>query len=128
MTTTGDYSMSRLHVFRCLLPGAAVILLGACSPLIKPGSWNLVTPDGQSTSVEVSLLRKGEYYLRAPGNPISGVYVLKEKRLLSMSKPDQPRMEGAVWQLQRGGELTLVAEPPFTVSGVRQTSATLRLR
>ena len=105
---------------------ASALLLAACAPTLQTGAWNLTTPDGKSSSVEVSLLREGEYYLRAPGNPISGVYLL-DARQLRMSKPDQPRMEGNIWQWQQNGELTLVAEPPFTVSGVRQTSATLRL-
>lgn len=102
------------------------LIAGGCATVdIPAGAYTLETPDGTTSAVEVSNLRKGEFYLRAPGRTISGSYVYKKPEL-TVLKPDNPRMNGYVWKLERKGQLVLVEEPPVPVSGVRLTSATLR--
>ena len=103
---------------------AILLVLSGCATRTElTGSWLMTTPEGKVGVVVVSQLRQDEYYFKAPGNPIAGVYELDQKKQLNISKPDLPRAEGSVWQIQEDGSLTLVAEPPFTVSGVRQISS-----
>lgn len=100
--------------------------LGGCTTVdIPPGAWTLRAADGTTAPVEVSNLRAGEYYLRAPGLTFSGSYVYKDREL-AILKPDNPRMNGYIWKLERKGQLVLVEEPPVPVSGVRLTSSSLR--
>lgn len=99
-------------------------LAGCASVDIPPGAWTLRAPDGSTAAVEVSNLRTGEYYVRAPGQTFSGSYIYKDREL-SILKPDNPRMNGYVWKLEHKGQLVLVEEPPVPVSGVRLTSASL---
>jgi hypothetical protein len=102
------------------------LCLGGCATVDIPvGTWTLNAPDGSTSSVEVSSLRKDEYYLRAPGRTFSGSYHYLQKNL-SIVKPDNPRMSGYVWTLEHKGELKLVEEPSVPVSGVRLTAATLK--
>lgn len=102
-----------------------LLALGGCATMdIPAGAWTLRAPDGATSQVEVSMLRKKEYYLRAPGQTISGAYSFKGKEL-TITKPDNPRMSGYVWRLTGKGQLVLVEEPPVPVAGVRLTSATL---
>lgn len=104
----------------------AVAIVSACATTrpIEPGNWTMRSPDGTSELVEIRLLRDGEYYLNAPGNPISGVYRLTQADL-KITKPDNPRMSGLVWQLNPDKSLTLVQEASVQVSGRRLVSATL---
>lgn len=104
----------------------AVALVSACATTrpIEPGNWTMRSPDGTNELVEIRLLREGEYYLNAPGNPISGVYRLTQTDL-RIVQPDNPRMRGLVWQLNPDKTLTLVEETSVQVSGRRLVSATL---
>jgi predicted secreted protein len=89
---------------------------------IKAGQWNLQTPAGDVTSVTVTLLRKNEYYFYAPQHPISGVYTWDGK-LFRITKPDNPRMGGFVWRLQRDHTLAMVEETPVPISGMKLISS-----
>ena len=111
--------------FRTVTLLMTLSLCGCASVDIPPGAWTLKAPDGTTSAVEVSKLRTGEYFVRAPGRTFSGSYVYKEREL-TILKPDNPRMNGYVWKLERKGQLVLVEEPPVPVSGVRLTSASLR--
>jgi hypothetical protein len=112
----------KTRIFSVLL----ALSLGGCASVdIPPGAWTLRAPDGTTSAVEVSNLRAGEYYLRAPARTFSGSYIYKDHEL-SILKPDNPRMNGYVWKLERKGQLVLVEEPPVPVSGVRLTSGSLR--
>lgn len=111
------------HVYMATL--GAMFLSGCAAVELQPGSWTLRAPDGSTSTVEVSSLREHEYYLRAPGLSIAGVYTFQDGELY-MAAPDNPRMAGYVWKLGHDGVLVLVQEPPVPVSGVRLTSATMR--
>lgn len=104
----------------------AVALVSACATTrpIEPGNWTMQSPDGTNELVEIRLLREDEYYLNAPGNPISGVYKLTQTDL-KIVRPDNPRMSGLVWQLNPDRTLTLVQETSVQISGRRLVSATL---
>ncbi len=107
------------------LVGAA--LFSACAtkpPETLAGNYSLREPDGTTTSVSVSSLREQEYYVRAVGQPVSGVYRY-ENGELRIIKPDNPRMSGYVWRNNESGVLVRVEEPSVPVSGKRLTSATL---
>jgi hypothetical protein len=114
-----------------LLRVSAVCLLGlvflsgcATAPVSLAGNYSLRAPDGATSTVEVRALRDQEYYLRAPGQPVSGVYQFASGEL-RITKPDNPRMSGFTWKKNADGSLVLVAEPPVPVSGTRLMSATL---
>lgn len=114
-----------------LLRVSAICLLGlvslsgcATAPVSLAGIYSLRAPDGATSTVEVSALRDQEYYLRAPGQPVSGVYQFASGEL-RITKPDNPRMSGFTWKKNADGSLVLVAEPPVPVSGTRLMSATL---
>lgn len=107
-----------------LVIATAALMSCVMQPSLE-GTWLMTSPDGTTGSVEVSKLAEGEYYFRAPGNPVSGVYALDQSGQLRISKPDLPRMEGSTWQIQKDHTLTLIAEPAFTVSGVRQIASKL---
>jgi len=103
------------------------LTLGACSSIptgIQPGTWELTTADGQTTDVELSELRTGQYYIDSGTNPISGVYALESEEL-TMRKPDNPRMKGYVWLVRPDMSMVLVNEAPVELSGQRLVSATL---
>jgi hypothetical protein len=106
---------------------AAAALLAACAtqpPESLAGSYSMRAPDGTTSAVAVSALRDQEYYVRAPGEPVSGVYRFANGEL-RITKPDNPRMSGFVWRKEATGAFVLVEEPPVPVSGKRLTSATL---
>jgi hypothetical protein len=107
-----------------LLVSATLIVACATTRPIEPGTWVMQSPDGTSELVEIRLLRDSEYYLNAPGNPISGVYKLAQTDL-KVVQPDNPRMSGLVWQLNPDKTLTLVQEAPVQISSRRLVSATL---
>jgi hypothetical protein len=95
---------------------------------LKPGQWNLQTPAGEVSEVEITLLRKNEYYFSLLKHPISGVYTWDGK-LLRMTKPDNPRMGGYAWRVQRDHTLVLVEETPVPISGMKLISSKMwRLR
>ena len=108
----------------------AICLLGlqlagcATKPVSLAGTYSLRAPDGSTSTVELSSLREQEYYLRAPGQAVSGVYRFAADEL-RITKPDNPRMSGFVWKMNADRSLVLVAEPPVPTSGTRLTSATL---
>lgn len=108
----------------------AICLLGltmagcATAPVSLAGTYSLRAPDGSTSMVEISSLREQEYYLRAPGQSVSGTYRFAEGEL-RITKPDNPRMSGYVWKKNSDGSLVLVAEPSVPTSGTRLTSATL---
>lgn len=110
----------RNHAFALVL----LLALAGCVD-IPSGAWTLRAPDGATFRTEVSVLRAGEYYVRAPGQTISGAYSYKNREL-KIAKLDNPRMSGYVWRLMRRGELVLVEEPPAPISGVRMTSSTMK--
>jgi hypothetical protein len=101
----------------CLLSMAS----HARAPL-KPGLWNLHTPAGEVSELRISVLTKNEYYFNLPKHPISGVYTWDGK-LLRITKPDNPRMGGYVWKVQRDRSLVLVEETPVPISGVKLVSS-----
>lgn len=107
-----------------VLAGALLLTACATKPESLAGNYSLSAPDGTTSTVALSALREQEYYVRAPGQPVSGVYRF-EAGELRITKPDNPRMTGFVWRKDANGVLVLVAEPPVPVSGKRLTSATL---
>ena len=107
-----------------LLTTCALAAGCATKPVSLAGTWSLREPDGTTSTVSVSELREQEYYLRAPGQPVSGVYRFADGEL-RITKPDLPRMSGYVWRRNEQGDLVLVAEPSVPVSGKRMTSATM---
>ena len=98
----------------CLMLCASII---HAAP-IKPGNWSMQTPSGEVFPVQVTLLKKGEYYFNALKHPISGVYKWDGK-LFRIIKPDNPRMSGFVWRLERNHTLTMAEETPVPISGVK---------
>jgi len=113
------------HVYKSLLITLVLVLFATVSHAalrIQAGRWNLQAPSGEVTEVEVRLLRKNEFYLYAPHHPISGVYTWDGK-LLRITKPDNPRMNGYVWKAEHDHSLTLVEETPVPISGVKLMSA-----
>lgn len=106
----------------CIL--ALSSLIGCATVPSLAGKYSLRAPDGATSLVEVSALRDQEYYLRAPGQPVSGVYHFAGNEL-RITKPDNPRMTGFAWKKNPDGTLVLVEEPPVPVSGTRLMSATL---
>lgn len=103
----------------------ALSFLASCASVPSlAGKYSLRAPDGATSWVEVSALRDQEYYLRAPGQAISGVYRFAGDEL-RITRPDNPRMVGFAWKKTADGTLVLVAEPPVPVSGTRLMSATL---
>jgi hypothetical protein len=112
----------------CATVALICLMLGACSSVqptgIRPGTWELMTADGQTTDVELSELRAGQYYLDSGTNPISGVYALESEEL-KMRQPDNPRMKGYVWLVRPDMSMVLVDEAPVELSGQRLVSSTL---
>jgi hypothetical protein len=102
----------------------AVLMSCAAAPENLAGHYSLRAPDGATATVEVSALREQQYYLRAPGQAVSGVYQFANGEL-RITKPDNPRMTGFIWRKEANGVLVLVDEPPVPVSGTRLSSATL---
>jgi len=113
------------HTYKYLLVTLALMLFATASHAalrIQAGQWNLKSPSGDISVVEVRLLRKNEFYLFAPHHPISGVYTWDGK-LLRITKPDNPRMGGYAWKAERDHSLTLVEETPVSISGQKLLSA-----
>ena len=115
------YPMKYLEGFLLVVLLAFSATTHAGTP-IKPGEWNLVSPSGEITAVDVSMLRKNEFYFYAPKHPISGVYTWDGK-LFRMTKPDNPRMGGYVWKRDRGHTLMLVEETPVPISNMKLLSS-----
>jgi hypothetical protein len=103
----------------------AVVGLVACTTLSKfSGSWDLTSPRGENTVVVISQLQKNEYYLNAGTHPVSGVYTYKND-LLTMTKPDNPRMDGFVWRFDEDASFVLIRAPEVELSGEKLVSSRL---
>jgi hypothetical protein len=116
-----------MNIRSTLLGLAAAAWLAGCAtkpPESLAGNYSMRAPDGTTSAVTVAALREQEYYLRAPGEPVSGVYRFANDEL-RITKPDNPRMSGYVWRKEASGAFVLVEEPTVPVSGKRLTSATL---
>ena len=122
---SNNFRNTRFRILALLLSAA---IIAACATAaarpIEPGAWLMQSPDGTVEKIEVRLVRDGEYYLNAPGNPVGGLYRLRGDEL-AVTQPDNPRMQDLVWKLNADRSLTLVQEAPVQVSSRRLVSATL---
>jgi len=107
-----------------LAPAVLTVIASCATAPIQPGAWLMQSPDGTVEAIDVRAVSSTSYYLSAPGNPVAGVYRY-EKGRLAITKPDNPRMEGLVWELGEDGRLVLIQESPVQISGRRLVSATL---
>jgi hypothetical protein len=101
------------------------MLLVACTALNTfAGKWDLTTPRGTVLSVSITQLQENEFYLDAGTHAVSGIYTYDQK-LLTMIKPDNPRLKELVWRLDEDGSFVLIREPSVELSGERLISSRL---
>lgn len=95
-----------------------VTFLPACSSHPQlPGVWQYSDIEHRgSKSLPVTIVKtaRKEFYIEANDAAFSGSYVWHGQKLI-MEKPNNPRMEGFVFEY-RDGQLIIVSQPPIRLA------------
>ncbi|HEY7153602.1 MAG TPA: M56 family metallopeptidase [Gemmataceae bacterium] len=89
------------------------------------GQWLMTLPAGFRHRITFSPLGQGRYRFEPRKLVMSGVYTVKDDRLVIVA-PNDKRLTGFEWQTQQDGSLTLIGEPGVAKTGSSYLKATMR--
>jgi hypothetical protein len=85
----------------------------------------MTLPAGFRHRITFSPLGQGRYRFEPRKLVMSGVYTVKDDRLVIVA-PNDKRLTGFEWQTQQDGSLTLIGEPGVAKTGSSYLKATMR--
>ncbi len=91
------------------------------------GRWLRTLPREFRHRITLTALGEGRYRFEPRNLMMSGVYAVKDGRLVIVA-PDDKRLTGFEWQMEQDGSLMLIGEPGVAKTGSSYLKATMRRR